>query len=172
MPYGRRARAFTADDDLQHIERLYVPWLATGYRWVTEVRKLSSRYEVCSGMMASRYPLRTFHSHSTCSKSSSPRHKWRLGRLESCHISGPMPFDSTQNPRLTALITGSSNGRTKTCLGRYRRARPVHQPNPVSGPYTEVKTFRTQLFELGLNPHCVRHRHNAENPSDARVRER
>jgi peptide/nickel transport system substrate-binding protein len=34
--------------------------------------------------------------------------------------------------------------------------KPVEFTNPVpvaSGPYTEVKTFRTQLFELGLNPH-------------------
>ncbi|MGC6416746.1 MAG: ABC transporter substrate-binding protein [Bradymonadia bacterium] len=136
----------------------YVPWLATSYRWITEGQEVefSIRKDVRwnDGAPLSAedvaFTFKLLKQHPALDTNG----VW--SRLESCRTTGPgVVRFKLKNLDYTALsVLAHQMVVPKHVWAHVEEPDQFINPTPVaSGPYTEVKTFRTQLFELGLNPH-------------------
>lgn len=139
------------------LEQRYVPWLATGYRWENENRAL---------VMTIRQGVR--FSDGTPMGPKDVVFTWRLMKQHPA-------LDSTGMARRLASVDAAGDEVTflfdePFVPGLYFVAQapivPEHiwrsvsdpvafaNPHPVgTGPFTEVRSFKTQVYELGKNPH-------------------
>ena len=136
----------------------YVPWLATEYRWGSDGRTLE--FTLRSGVkwsdgrpMTAEDVVYTFELMRS-SKALDGAAVWT--RLTSVERVGPSRVRFTLARRdypMLGLLAHQMIVPKHIWSKVKDPLRSVNADPVATGPYTEVVTFRTQLFELGLNPH-------------------